>query len=108
MIERPFLVTLFITLSKVSSRITRSNSCGDGPILANQIRHFHCQLRVVKRNSDIWKISDQKTVEELVHKEAENTDDGVTQVVDEEHVHHNGLVAPSERPLVAHETHEED
>lgn len=26
-IERPFLVTLFITLSNVSSRITKSNNC---------------------------------------------------------------------------------
>lgn len=56
----------------------------------------------------MWKISDQKTVEELVHKEAEDADDGVTQVIDEEHVHHDCLVAPSERPLVAHETHKED
>lgn len=54
------------------------------------------------------KISDQKTVEELVHKEAEDADDGVTQVINEEHVHHDCLVAPSERPLVAHETHKED
>lgn len=43
-----------------------------------------------------------------MHKEAQDTDEGVTQVVDEEHVHHNCLVAPSERPLVAHETHKED
>lgn len=43
-----------------------------------------------------------------MHKEAQDTDEGVAQVVDEEHVHHHRLVAPSERPLVAHETHKED
>lgn len=43
-----------------------------------------------------------------MHKQAEDTDDGITQVVNKEHVHHDRFVAPSERPLVADETHKED
>lgn len=50
--------------------------------------------------------SHQKAVEELVNKEAEDADDGVAQMVDEEHVHHDRFVASSERSLVAHEAHE--
>lgn len=49
----------------------------------------------------------QKAVEELVNKEAQDADDGITHVIDKEHVHHNGLVASSERPLVPHKTDEE-
>lgn len=56
----------------------------------------------------MWESSYQKTVEEFVHKQAQDTDDGITQVVDKEHVHHDCFVAPSERPLVANETHKED
>lgn len=50
----------------------------------------------------------QKAVEELMNKEAQDTDDGITHVIDKEHVHHNCLVASSERPLVPDKTHEED
>lgn len=53
-------------------------------------------------------ISYQEAVEELVHKQAEDADDGVAQVVNKEHVHYDRFVASSKRPLVAHETHEED
>lgn len=52
--------------------------------------------------------SHQKAVEELVHKEAQDTDDSVAQMVDKEHVHDNCFVASSERPLVAHKTYEKD
>lgn len=50
----------------------------------------------------------QKAVEELVNKEAQHADDGITQVIDEEHVHHNCFVASRERPLVPDKTHQED
>lgn len=50
----------------------------------------------------------QEAVEELVHAQAEHTDDGVAQVEEEEHVHHDRFVASGERPLVPHETHEKD
>lgn len=50
----------------------------------------------------------QKAVEELVNKEAQDADDGITHVIDKEHVHHNRLVASSEGPLVPHKTHEKD
>lgn len=53
-------------------------------------------------------ISYQKAVEELVHKKAQDTDDGITQMVDKEHVHYNCFVASSERPLVANETYQKD
>lgn len=43
-----------------------------------------------------------------MNKEAQDADDGITHVVDKEHVHHNCLVASSERPLVADKTHKED
>lgn len=62
----------------------------------------------MQHKKNMWEISYQKTVEEFVHKQAQDTDDGVTQVVDKEHVHHYCFVAPSERPLVADETHKED
>lgn len=42
-----------------------------------------------------------------MNKEAQDADDGITHVIDEEHVHHNCLVASGERPLVPHKTHEE-
>lgn len=41
-----------------------------------------------------------------MNKEAQDTDDGITQMVDKKHVHHNCFVASSERPLVAHKTYE--
>lgn len=56
----------------------------------------------------MWEISYQEAVEELVHKEAQDADDGIAQMVDEEHVHNHCFVASSERPLVAHKTYEKD
>lgn len=50
----------------------------------------------------------QKAVEELMYKEAQDADDGIAQMVDEEHVHNNCFVASSERPLVAHKTNKKD
>lgn len=50
----------------------------------------------------------QKAVEELVNKEAQDADDGITHVIDKEHIHHNCFVASSECPLVPKKTHEED
>lgn len=47
----------------------------------------------------------QEAVEELVNKEAQDTDEGVTHMVNKKHVHHNGFVASSEYALVAHKTH---
>lgn len=43
-----------------------------------------------------------------MNKEAQDADDGITHVIDEEHVHHHCFVASGERPLVPHKTHEED
>lgn len=43
-----------------------------------------------------------------MHAQAEDTDDGVAQVEEEEHVHHDRFVASGERPLVPHETHKKD
>lgn len=43
-----------------------------------------------------------------MHKKAQDTDDGITQMVDKEHVHYNCFVASSERPLVANETNQKD
>lgn len=43
-----------------------------------------------------------------MNKEAQDADDGVTHVIDKEHVHHHCFVASGERPLVPHKTHEED
>lgn len=40
-----------------------------------------------------------------MNKEAQDTDDGIPQMVDKEHVHHNCFVASSERPLVPHKTY---
>lgn len=53
-------------------------------------------------------ISYQEAVEELMHKEAQDADDGVAQMVDKEHVHNDSFVASGERPLVAHKTDEKD
>lgn len=55
-----------------------------------------------------WDISYQKAVEELVHKETQDADDGVAQMVDEEHVHNNCFVALGECPLVPHKTYKKD
>lgn len=51
--------------------------------------------------------TNQEAVEELVDEEAQHTDDDVAHVVEEGHVHDHRLVAPRERPLVAHEAHQE-
>ena len=53
------------------------------------------------------RVTDQEAVEELVSKKSQHTDDGVAQMVEEEHVHHHGLVPPGERALVPHEAHQE-
>lgn len=53
-------------------------------------------------------MSYQKAVEELVHEEAKDTDDGVAQMVDKQHVHDDRFVATGERSLVAHKAHEKD
>ena len=63
---------------------------------------------MAQRRWNVREISYQEAVEELVHKQAEDADDGVAQVVNKEHVHYDRFVASSKRPLVAHETHEED
>lgn len=50
----------------------------------------------------------QKAVEKLVNKETQDTDDGVSQVIDKEHVHHDCFVASRECALIAHKTGQED
>lgn len=50
-------------------------------------------------------LSYHKAVEELMNKEAQDADDGIQQMVDKEHVHHDCFVASSERPLVPHKTY---
>lgn len=57
---------------------------------------------------DVWRDSHQEAVEELVDKQAQDTDEGVRQMVNKEHVHHNRFVASGERPLVPHKTHKID
>lgn len=52
-------------------------------------------------------ISYQKAVEELMNKEAQDTEEGKNQIVDKEHVHHNCFVASSKCSLVAHKTYKE-
>ena len=54
------------------------------------------------------KISYQEAIEELMYKKAQNADDGISQMVYKEHVHHNCFVASSERSLVAHKTYKKD
>lgn len=51
------------------------------------------------------RVTYQKAVEELMHEEAQDTDDGIAQMVDKEHVHNHCLVASSECSLVSHKTH---
>lgn len=53
-------------------------------------------------------VSYQEAVEELVHEQAQNADDSVAQMVDEEHVHHYCFVAAGERSLVPYKTHQKD
>lgn len=43
-----------------------------------------------------------------MHEEAQDTDDGITQMVDEKHVHDNCFVASGKSPLIPHKTHKED
>lgn len=50
----------------------------------------------------------QEAVEELMHKEAQDADNSIAQMVYKEHVHNNCFVASSERSLVSHKTHEKD
>lgn len=107
-IERPFLVTLFITLSRVSSRITRSNNCGEQSTSVKTDSFKVFASDVMQQQWNVWEISYQKAEEELVHKKAQDADDGITQMVDKEHVHYNCFVASSERPLVANKTYEKD
>lgn len=97
--ERPFLVTLFITLSSVSSRITRSNSCKRRSLSVSHQQTFG------EHGHKSNELSYQKAVEELMNKEAQDADDGIPQMVDKEHVHHDCFVASSERPLVPHKTY---
>lgn len=52
-------------------------------------------------------ISYQKAVEELVNKEAKDTDESITEMADEKPVHHYGFVASSKCSLVAHKTYKE-
>lgn len=106
MMERPFLVTLFITFSKVSSRITRSNSCEHKT--AHKTVDSSTFLSFCSISHTVNDISYQKAVEELMNKEAQDADDGVTQMVDEEHVHHHCFVSSGERSLVAHKTYKKD
>lgn len=43
-----------------------------------------------------------------MHEETEDTDDGIAQMVDKEHVHNNCFVASDERSLVPHKAYEKD
>lgn len=100
--DRPFLVTLLITFKRVSSLETRSNSCrGGGEILISMD-----QNRLFLPFEDEG--SYQKAVEKLMHKETQDTDDGISQMVDKEHVHHNCFVASRKCALIAHKTGKED
>lgn len=49
----------------------------------------------------------QDAVEELVHKEPQDTGHDVADVVQEFHIHDHGLVATDEGASVAHEAHHE-
>lgn len=59
----------------------------------------------MQRKRNVCEISYQKAVEELVHEETQNTDDGIAQMVDKEHVHNNCFVATGECSLVSHKTY---